>query len=175
MEKILMHRNGRPVIFLMADDDPDDRLLIKEAFQESLVSNKIYFVEDGVELLDYLRRQDKYAYSSDVPTPDLILLDLNMPRKDGREALTEIKSDPQLRYIPVVVLTTSKAEEDIMRSYDIGAASYITKPVTFNGLVAAIKGLGQYWVQIVRLPKKDKLHDHSMDTFSEDALIDIAD
>ena len=141
----------------MADDDPDDRLLIKEAFQESLISNSIYFVEDGVELLDYLRWQDKFANPKDAPTPDLILLDLNMPRKDGREALAEIKSDPRLRYIPVVVLTTSKAEEDIMRSYDIGAASYITKPVTFDGLVDAIRGLGQYWVQIVRLPTLDKL------------------
>lgn len=151
-----MRKNVKPVIFLMADDDPDDCLLIKEAFQESLISNSIYFVEDGVELLDYLRRQDKFAKSREAPTPDLILLDLNMPRKDGREALAEIKSDPRLRYIPVVVLTTSKAEEDIMRSYDIGAASYITKPVTFDGLVEAIKGLGQYWVQIVRLPAVDK-------------------
>jgi CheY-like chemotaxis protein len=150
-----MRKNVKPVIFLMADDDPDDRLLIKEAFQESLVSNSIYFVEDGVELMDYLRRQGRYANPSDAPAPDLILLDLNMPRKDGREALAEIKSDPHLRYIPVVVLTTSKAEEDIMRSYDIGAASYITKPVTFDGLVESIKGLGQYWVQIVRLPGKD--------------------
>jgi two-component system response regulator len=152
-----MNKNVKPVIFLMADDDPDDRLLIKEAFQESLVSNSIYFVEDGVQLLDYLRRQDKYANPDEAPTPDLILLDLNMPRKDGREALAEIKSDPRLRYIPVVVLTTSKAEEDIMRSYDIGAASYITKPVTFEGLVEAIKGLGQYWVQIVRLPIADAI------------------
>ena len=147
-----MFNNAKPVTFLIAEDDPDDRLLIKEAFQESLVSNSVSFVEDGVELLDYLRSQDKVADPGDAPTPDLILLDLNMPRKDGREALAEIKSDPSLRYIPVVVLTTSKAEEDIMRSYDIGAASYITKPVTFDGLVEAIKGLGQYWVQIVRLP-----------------------
>ncbi len=147
-----MFINAKPVTFLIAEDDPDDRLLIKEAFQESLVSNTIYFVEDGVELLDYLRGQEKYVNPADAPTPDLILLDLNMPRKDGREALAEIKMDPGLRYIPVVVLTTSKAEEDILRSYDIGAASYITKPVTFDGLVEAIKGLGQYWVQIVRLP-----------------------
>ncbi len=151
-----MDKNLKPVIFLMADDDPDDRLLIKEAFQESLVSNSIYFVEDGVELMDYLRWQNKFSDPADAPSPDLILLDLNMPRKDGREALAEIKSDPLLRYIPVVVLTTSKAEEDIMRSYDIGAASYITKPVTFDGLEEPIKGLGQYWVQIVRLPVKEK-------------------
>jgi two-component system, response regulator len=152
-----MPKNPKPVIFLMADDDPDDRLLIKEAFEESLLHNSIYFVEDGVELMDYLRNQDKFADPLLAPTPDLILLDLNMPRKDGREALAEIKQDSALRHIPVVVLTTSKAEEDIMRSYDIGAASYITKPVTFDGLVEAIRGLGQYWVQIVRLPSKVKV------------------
>ncbi len=150
-----MRKQGKPVIFLMADDDSDDRLLIKEAFQESLISNRIFFVEDGVELMDYLRHKDKFSDHEHSPTPDLILLDLNMPRKDGREALAEIKSDPRLRYIPVVVLTTSKAEEDIIRSYDIGAASYITKPVTFDGLVNAIRGLGHYWVQIVRLPSKN--------------------
>ena len=152
-----MRKIVKPVTFLMADDDPDDRLLIKEAFEESLVSNSIYFVEDGVELMDYLRHQDKFSDPHTAPMPDLILLDLNMPRKDGREALAEIKSDPNLRYIPVVVLTTSKAEEDIIRSYDIGAASYITKPVTFDGLVNAIRGLGQYWVQIVRLPGREKI------------------
>ncbi len=151
-----MRKSAKPVVFLMADDDPDDRLLVEEAFRESLISNSIYFVEDGVDLMDYLRKQGKFAHSSTAPTPDLILLDLNMPRKDGREALAEIKSDPNLRYIPVVVLTTSKAEEDIMRSYDIGAASYITKPVTFDGLVESIRGLGQYWVQIVRLPDVEK-------------------
>lgn len=147
-----MSKNAKPVIFLMADDDADDRLLIKEAFQESLITNSIYFVEDGVELMDYLRHKSQYTSHVNAPTPDLILLDLNMPRKDGREALVEIKNDAHLRYIPVVVLTTSKAEEDIMRSYDIGAAGYITKPVTFDGLVEAIKGLKRYWVQIVRLP-----------------------
>jgi len=150
-----MSKNAKPVVFLMADDDPDDRLLIKEAFQESLITNTIFFVEDGVELMDYLHRKEKYKNPGDSPMPDLILLDLNMPRKDGREELAEIKSDPHLRYIPVVVLTTSKAEEDIMRSYDIGAAGYITKPVTFDGLVEAIKGLKRYWVQIVRLPAID--------------------
>ena len=156
-----MFNNAKPVTFLIAEDDPDDRLLIHEAFQESLVSNSIYFVEDGVQLLDYLRRQDKYVDPTVSPTPDLILLDLNMPRKDGREALAEIKSDTRLRYIPVVVLTTSKAEEDIMRSYDIGAASYITKPVTFDGLVEAIRGFKQYWVQIVCLPAQDANNEKS--------------
>jgi CheY-like chemotaxis protein len=138
-----MPKNAKPVVFLMADDDPDDRLLINEAFKESLLCNSLYFVEDGVQLLDYLRHEGEYSDRQ------------NMPRKDGREALAEIKNDARLRYIPVVVLTTSKAEEDIMRSYDIGAASYITKPVTFDGLVEAIKGLGQYWVQIVRLPVRE--------------------
>ena len=154
-----MFNNAKPVTFLIDEDDPDDPLLINEAFQESLVSNSIYFVEDGVELLNYLNRQGRYKDPSDAPTPDLILLDLNMPRKNGREALAEIKSDPRLRYIPVVVLTTSKAEEDIMRSYDIGAASYITKPVTFDGLVEAIKGFKQYWVQIVCLPAIDTVNE----------------
>jgi CheY-like chemotaxis protein len=154
-----MFTNAKPVTFLIAEDDPDDRFLIKEAFQESLLTNSLYFVQDGVELLDYLRRQGKFANPVDAPPADLILLDLNMPRKDGREALAEIKSDPHLRYIPVVVLTTSKAEEDIMRSYDIGAASYITKPVTFDGLVEAIKQLKQYWVQIVRLPVTDPIRE----------------
>ena len=151
-----MPKKAKPVVFLMADDDSDDRLLINEAFKESLLCNSLYFVEDGVQLLDYLHHRGEYSDQDAAPVPDLILLDLNMPRKDGREALAEIKSDAQLRYIPVVVLTTSKAEEDIMRSYDIGAASYITKPVTFDGLVEAIRGLGQYWVQIVRLPEKMK-------------------
>jgi CheY-like chemotaxis protein len=154
-----MFTNAKPVTFLIAEDDPDDRFLIKEAFQESLLTNSLYFVQDGVELLDYLRRQGRFANPIEAPPADLILLDLNMPRKDGREALAEIKSDPHLRYIPVVVLTTSKAEEDIMRSYDIGAASYITKPVTFDGLVEAIKQLKQYWVQIVRLPVTDPIRE----------------
>ena len=147
-----MYNNPKPVTFLIAEDDQDDRLLIDEAFKESLVYNSLNFVEDGVELMDYLRHTGKYSNIKDFPTPDLILLDLNMPRKDGREALAELKRDSHLRYIPVVVLTTSKAEEDILRSYDIGAAGYVTKPVTFDGLVSAIRGLKRYWVQIVRLP-----------------------
>jgi len=144
--------NAQPIIILMADDDADDRFMAKEAFQESRVANDLHFVEDGVELLDYLLKQDKYADSDHAPKPDLILLDLNMPRKDGREALEEIKADPHLRHIPVVVLTTSQTEEDILRSYDIGAAGFITKPVTLDGLVNIIKKLAEYWVQIVKLP-----------------------
>ena len=150
-----MYDNARQVIFLMAEDDDDDRLMIKEAFQESRLANTLTFVADGVELLEYLRWQGKFKNVADFPCPDVILLDLNMPRKDGREALEEIKADPRLKHIPVVVLTTSKAEEDILRSYNIGAAGYITKPVTFEGLVEAVKGLGQYWVQIVCLPDKE--------------------
>jgi two-component system, response regulator len=150
-----MIENIQTVTFLMAEDDSDDRLLIKEAFRENRVVETLNFVVDGVELLDYLRRQGKYANPGSAPTPDLILLDLNMPRKDGREALEEIKTDPHLRHIPVVVLTTSNAEEDIIRSYDVGAAGFITKPMKFGGLVDAIKGLKQYWEQVVRLPAKD--------------------
>jgi len=152
---MMTNHDTQPITILMAEDDADDRLLVKDAFQESHVANDLYFVEDGLELLDYLRGQGKYTDSTHIPTPDLILLDLNMPRKDGREALEEIKADPRLKRIPVVVLTTSKAEEDILRSYDIGAAGYISKPVTFEGLVEIIKGLGDYWVQIVKLPPKE--------------------
>jgi CheY-like chemotaxis protein len=151
-----MFDSVQSISFLMAEDDPDDRLLIKEAFRENQAANSIHFVKDGVELLDYLRRQDKYlANPGNAPVPDLILLDLNMPRKDGREALKEIKTDPHLRHIPVVVLTTSNAEEDIQHCYDIGATSYIIKPVKFDKLVEAIKRLRQYWVQVVRLPAKN--------------------
>ncbi|MBU2600869.1 MAG: response regulator [Actinobacteria bacterium] len=150
-----MTHDPQPVVILMAEDDADDRLLVKEAFQEGRVTNNMQFVENGVELLDYLRRQGKYVDPESCPSPDLILLDLNMPRKDGREALREIKADPHLRHLPVVVLTTSKAEEDVLRSYDLGAAGFITKPVTFQGLIEAVTSLGEYWVQIVRLPRNE--------------------
>lgn len=144
--------NFQAISILMAEDDSDDRLLVKDAFQESRIANDLHFVENGAELLEYLRRQGKYKDGHDFP--DLILLDLNMPRKGGREALQEIKADPNLRHIPVVVLTTSKAEEDILSSYDMGAAGYITKPVTFEALIEITRGLTEYWVQIVRLPAK---------------------
>jgi CheY-like chemotaxis protein len=140
------------VTILLADDDPDDRLLAQDALKESRLLNPLTTVEDGEELLDYLFRRGSYAHLSDEPLPGLILLDLNMPRKDGREALKEIKSDPRLRHIPVVVLTTSKAEEDIYRTYDLGVNSFITKPVTFDSLVDLMKGLGKYWFEIVSLP-----------------------
>lgn len=142
----------RSITILMAEDDPDDRLLTNQAMKEQRLANELRFVEDGEELMDYLHHRGKYADPAKSPRPGLILLDLNMPRKDGREALAEIKADPHLRSIPVVILTTSKAEEDILRSYDMGANSYVTKPVTFEGLANAIKILGQYWFEIVDLP-----------------------
>lgn len=147
-----MKVDGKPIVFLMADDDPDDRMLTKEAMSESRVLNDLRFVEDGEELMEYLNRQGKYANAEDAPRPSVILLDLNMPKKDGREALKEIKADPNLRRIPIVIMTTSQSEEDILRSYDLGASSYITKPVTFDGLIDLMKALGQYWVEFVELP-----------------------
>ena len=145
-------KNGQPIVILMADDDADDRMLTRDALEESRVLNELRFVEDGEELMDYLHRRGKYADSDSSPKPGLILLDLNMPKKDGREALKEIKSDPNLRRIPVVIMTTSKAEEDIFRSYDFGASSFITKPVTFDRLVDLMKAIGEYWVEFVELP-----------------------
>jgi len=146
-----MTTSAKPITILIAEDDADDRLLAQEALEESHLMNDVFFVEDGEELLDYLRRQGKYAEQK-VPRPGIILLDLNMPRKDGREALTEIKKDADLRRIPVVVMTTSKDEEDILRSYDLGVNSFIIKPVTFEGLVEVMRALGHYWFEIVELP-----------------------
>lgn len=143
---------GQMITILMADDDADDRLMTREAFEESRLANDLRFVENGVELMDYLKRRGAYADPASSPRPGLILLDLNMPKKDGREALQEIKADPKLRNIRVVVMTTSKAEEDIFRTYDLGASSYVTKPVTFANLVDVIKTLGKYWLEIVELP-----------------------
>ena len=142
----------KPVTILMADDDPDDRMLAQDALKEARLGNHMNFVEDGQALMDYLQRQGNYSNPEKSPRPGLILLDLNMPKKDGREALKEIKSDPNLRSIPVVVMTTSKADQDILRSYDLGANSYITKPVTFDELVEVVRGLGHYWFEIVELP-----------------------
>jgi CheY-like chemotaxis protein len=147
-----MRPQGKPITILMADDDADDRLMTQDAFAEAHLLNSLRFVEDGIELMDYLYHRGKYSDPADAPRPGLILLDLNMPRKDGREALQEIKADPNLRQIRIIVLTTSKAEEDIYRSYDLSAASYIQKPVTFEALVEVIKTLGKYWLEIVELP-----------------------
>ena len=147
-----MKTEGKMITILLADDDPDDRKLTQDAFVENRLVNVLHCVEDGEELMEYLRRQGRYVDQKDAPLPGLILLDLNMPRKDGREALKEIKADPELRRIPIVVLTTSKAEEDILRTYDLGVNSYVTKPVTFKSLVELIKILGRYWFEVVELP-----------------------
>jgi CheY-like chemotaxis protein len=128
-------------------------MLIKEALDESRITNSIEFVENGEELMDYLHNRGKFTDKDKYQTPGLILLDLNMPKKDGREALKEIKADDHLRVLPVVVLTTSKAEEDILRTYDLGVSSFITKPVTFSSLVDVMKTLSKYWFEIVELPK----------------------
>lgn len=142
----------RKLCILLADDDPDDRMLTQRALKKSRLANELHMVEDGEELMRYLRRDGEYADPEIAPWPGLILLDLNMPRKDGREALKDIKSDPKLRRIPVIVLTTSEAELDILRSYDLGVNAFVTKPVTFDGLATAIQRLGQFWFEIVKLP-----------------------
>lgn len=146
-----------PVVLLVADDDIDDRDMIKDAFSENRLLNDLKFVGDGEELMDYLLRRGNYASEGAAPRPGLILLDLNMPKKDGREALREIKNHPELKTIPIVVLTTSKAEEDIYRTYDLGVNSFITKPVKFDALVAVTKDIGRYWFQIVELPLQRKM------------------
>lgn len=143
----------RPITILMADDDEDDRDLAREALAESRVLNDLHAVNDGAELLEFVRHEGRYT-TENAPRPDLILLDLNMPKVDGREALEALKSDPKLRSIPVVILTTSRAEEDVVRSYDLGANSFISKPVTFAGLVEVMRELGRYWVVIVELPEQ---------------------
>jgi CheY-like chemotaxis protein len=142
----------RAITILLADDDEDDRLMTREALLDARLHNDLRSVIDGVDLLEYLRNEGRWADKTEAPRPGLILLDLNMPRMDGREALAEIKSDPQLRSIPVVVLTTSRADEDVVRSYDLGVNSFITKPVTFQGLVDAMKVFSRYWLEIVDLP-----------------------
>lgn len=144
--------SATPITILIADDDADDRLMAQEALEEARLANDLRFVVNGEDLMEYLKRRGAYADPARSPRPGLILLDLNMPRKDGREALREIRADPDLRQIPVVVLTTSKSEEDIYRTYDLGVNSYIAKPVTFEGLVKVMKTLSAYWFEIVRLP-----------------------
>lgn len=138
-------------MILMADDDDDDFMLTQKALKESKLLNTLVRVRDGEELLEYLTQTGDYAGQT-VERPGVILLDLNMPRKDGREALKEIKSNPELNDIPVVVFTTSKAEEDIYKSYKLGVNSFITKPVTFENLIAVMTSLGKYWFEIVELP-----------------------
>ncbi|MEN0039713.1 MAG: response regulator [Pseudomonadota bacterium] len=142
-----------PISILVADDDADDRLMIAEAFEEAMLKNPVNFVKDGIELLEYLRHEGAYGDADKYPMPGIILLDLNMPRMDGRTALEEIRKDPVLKRIPIVVLTTSQAEEDILRTYDLGVNSFITKPVTFDGLVQVVQVLNRYWIEIVALPE----------------------
>jgi two-component system response regulator len=144
---------NKPLHVLIADDDPDDRLMTSEALTQSLTPSKISFVEDGEELLDYLHRRGKYN-ADRTPHPDLILLDLNMPKKSGIEALKEIKTDNELKHIPIVVLTTSKGEEDIYRTYDLGVNSFVTKPVSYGSLVNTMKIMGKYWFEVVKLPSE---------------------
>lgn len=149
-----MKHVNKLVSILLADDDPDDRMLTRDAFEESRLRNTLEMVEDGEELMDYLHDRGKYSGKAAKPRPGLILLDLNMPRKDGREALKEIKNCPELRRIPVIVLTTSKAEEDILRTYDLGVNSFVIKPVTFDALVDVLKTIGKYWFELVELPSE---------------------
>ena len=147
-----MQKSKKPVTILMADDDAEDRKMAQEAFNESRLVNDLRFVKDGEELMDYLYQRGNYSDPETSPRPSIILLDLNMPKKDGRESLIEIKRDPLFRTIRIIILTTSKAEEDIQRVYNLSATSYIAKPVTFEGLIDVVKALGKYWLEIVELP-----------------------
>ncbi len=147
-------RQKKKAIILLAEDDPGDQKLTKKAFSDNNIDNELRIVEDGEEALDYLLRRGKYEDPESSPTPDIFLLDLNMPKIDGRQVLEEMNRNPDCPKVPVIVLTTSKQEEDIIRSYDLGIKSYITKPVDFNSFVEAIKLVGQYWFQLVVLPPK---------------------
>ncbi|MCW2859457.1 MAG: response regulator receiver protein [Actinoallomurus sp.] len=135
---------------LLVEDDPGDVLLTKEAFADNKVKNNLNIVSDGEEAIAYLRRQEPYAEAG---RPDLVLLDLNLPRKDGREVLKDIKADPELRSIPVVVLTTSEADEDILQSYDLHANAYVTKPVDFDGFIRIVRQIDDFFVSVVKLPR----------------------
>jgi CheY-like chemotaxis protein len=146
-------------IILLVEDDPDDIYLIGEAIDECQLNTRIFIVEDGEQMLDYLHQRGNYINPELAPRPDLILLDLNMPRKDGREALAELKDIPELRSIPVVVLTTSSADRDMKYSYEQGASGFVTKPVTFSGLREAICKIGDYWIRTVQLPDEKTQED----------------
>ena len=145
-----MHKS---ISILVADDDADDRLMIGEALEEARLANGVDYVEDGVELMDYLQRRGNFADRSGPDKPDLLLLDLNMPRKGGHKALQEIRANSDLKCIPVIVFTTSAAEKDILRTYDLGASSFITKPNSFDDLVKTLRTMTDYWFQIVSLPQ----------------------
>jgi CheY-like chemotaxis protein len=148
---MIVEQGLRPVEILMIEDSPTDVLMAREALEDAKILNKLSVTENGEEGMAFLRREGRY---SDAPRPDLIFLDLNMPRKDGREVLQELKADPQLRLIPVVVLTTSKAEEDIVKSYGLHANCYIAKPVDFHRFAEVVKTIQQFWFTIVTLPPK---------------------
>jgi CheY-like chemotaxis protein len=165
-----MTDQSQSITILTAEDSPDDRVLVEKAFHESGEDNNLVFVQDGIELMQYLRKQGSYTPPASAPRPDLILLDLNMPRMDGRMALAEIKADPDLRSIPVVVLTVSNTQEDILRTYDLGGAGFIIKPESFEGMLEVVKVLNQYWFEVVELAsgefmKKVKSH-HTARSFS---------
>jgi len=150
---MMQDKHKIPITILICDDDEDDRMLTQQALEDAHISNELRFVEDGEQLLDYLYQRGQFSgETGKAPRPGLILLDLNMPNMDGREALKIIKADPTLRDIPVVVLTTSGLGEDVINSYRLGVNSFITKPVTFSGLVEAMNVLGRYWLEIVELP-----------------------
>ena len=149
-----MNKNLTPIRIHMCDDDPDDQLLVTDALEEARLGNPIDFTNNGKELLQYLNREGKYSHLIDQPLPGLILLDLNMPVMDGREVLRKIKQHEKFRSIPIIVLTTSKAEADIARTYDMGVNSFIMKPVSFDNLVEMIKSVTDYWFHLVSLPKK---------------------
>ena len=134
---------------LLVEDDPGDVLMTREAFKDNKLANRLSVVPDGIDAMAFLRKEDQYA---DSPTPDLVLLDLNLPRMDGREVLAAMKSDPQLRRIPVVVLTTSEAEEDVLRSYSLHANAYVTKPVDFHRFIEVVRQIDDFFVTVVRLP-----------------------
>ena len=140
---------GKPIVILLVEDSPGDVRLTQEAFKEGRVSNVLLVASDGIEAMAILRREGPHA---EAPRPDLVLLDLNIPRKDGREVLAEIKGDPDLKRIPVVILTTSKAEEDIVKTYDLNANCYITKPVEFDKFLSVVKTIDEFWLTVVKLP-----------------------
>ena len=146
-----MNRNVNVIEVLLVEDDPGDVVLIREAFEHNKVYNALHVVSDGVQALAFLRREGEHA---DAPRPDLVLLDLNLPRKDGREVLAEVKSDPDLRTIPIVVLTTSEAEEDIVRSYDLHANAYVTKPVDFDRFIEVVRQIDDFFVSVVKPPPR---------------------
>lgn len=146
-----MH-NVKGVTIAIAEDDHDDRMMIEDALRDCHITNPVDFLEDGEALMQYLRREGPYADLKGTQLPGLVLLDLNMPRKDGREALAEIKADPGLRHVPVVVMTTSRSPDDVAVTYDIGANSYVAKPIHYEELLDVLRTLGKYWLEVVDLP-----------------------